>query len=423
MLRKGIVGGIVVLLLSVFLIWRFLGAGNALLHLSPSSAIKTGEMEKDIPQVVPMNELAPTYTREATLIAVGDIMMHNTQTEAGYRPKTGDYNFDSFFTDVAPLLKRGDWVTGNLETPLAKGLTYTGYPMFNAPPELASSLKKAGFTILTTANNHAMDRGEKGIILTREALSQAGLLTTGTAGSRKEREEILLVTKNEITLAFLAYTYGTNGIPLPKGKEYLVSLIDLETMKEEVKKAKEMGADVVVLSIHFGQEYRRFPNEEQEKLVRELIGAGADLILGSHPHVVQPVQEIKVSYGKGEVRKGVVIYSLGNFIAAQNGRFTNLGVIFSAVFRKAFPSGKVEITQVKTTPTFIQHYRQGGKRAYRVLPLPIPTDGKKDPYLTDGILKQAAVDYQEMDRHLHSLSELMIDSTEAEAEAPSSEDR
>lgn len=412
-MRKGLYGGIAALLLLSLLlgIYWFWGSGHL---FGKGSELSTGEgsqpaqrdgkgptgtsaagHEDSSPELKP-------YTREGLLIAAGDIMMHNTQTEAGYDRKTGVYSFDSFFTNVAPMLTQGDWVTGNLETPLAKGLKYTGYPMFNAPPELAHSLKKAGFTVLTNANNHAMDRGEKGILLTREALREEGILTTGTAGNQAEREEILLATKNEITLAFLAYTYGTNGIPLPKGKDYLVSLIDKDRMKEEIKKARALGADAVVMSIHFGQEYQRLPNEEQRALVRELIVAGADIILGSHPHVVQPVQEIIAQDETGRQRKGVVIYSLGNFIAAQNGRFTNLGLLFSVGIRKHFPSGEVEITKVETTPTFIQHYRKSGKRAYRVLPLPL-TNQRKDPYLTAAILKQAATDYKEMESHLQSL--------------------
>ncbi|MBE3553592.1 MAG: CapA family protein, partial [Thermicanus sp.] len=155
-------------IVALFTLWGVLSKGG--LSQAPPSAEggnsppKAPEaVEEEVPSPVP-----PSYTREARLIAVGDIMMHNTQTEAGYDAKAGRYNFDSFFTEISPLLKKGDWVIGNLETPLAgKDLKYTGYPRFNAPPELASALKKAGVTILTTANNHALDRGEIWVIRTR----------------------------------------------------------------------------------------------------------------------------------------------------------------------------------------------------------------------------------------------------------------
>ncbi|WP_028987703.1 CapA family protein [Thermicanus aegyptius] len=379
-----------------------------------------------VEETVSSSPLPSSSIREARLIAVGDIMMHNTQTEAGYDARTDRYNFDSFFTEISPLLKKGDWVIGNLETPLAgKDLKYTGYPLFNAPPELASALKKAGFTILTTANNHALDRGEIGVIRTREAIQAEGMETTGTAGSEEEGRSLLLLSENGITLAFLAYTYGTNGIPFPEGKEYLVSQINLEKMKEDIRRAKEEGAEGVVLSIHFGQEYQRFPDEEQKKMAETLIRNGADLILGSHPHVVQPVQEMEVPDGKGGKRKGVVIYSLGNFIAAQKGKYTNLGVVFSATFQKTFPSGELKITRVETVPTWIQQYRKGGKRAYRVLPLPVSEEkAKEDPDLSMERLHVLEADYREMMGHLSSLpalqwnpsSTLMEETTPGESE-------
>ncbi len=200
--------------------------------------------------------------KEATLIAVGDIMMHSTQTRSGYDAKRQTYNFDSFFTPVKNILSKGDWVIGNLETPLAgeDAGGYTGYPLFNAPAELADAAKKAGFNILTTANNHALDRGEKGVIRTIANLRDRKIPSTGTAGSVAEASRTLISTKNNISLAILAYTYGTNGIPIPQGKDYLVSLIDEKKIIKDIAKARKQGADIVTISLHFGDEYQRQPN-------------------------------------------------------------------------------------------------------------------------------------------------------------------
>ena len=217
--------------------------------------------------------------KEAKLIAVGDIMMHSTQTRSGYDAKRQIYNFDSFFAPVKNILSKGDWVIGNLETPLAGEDVggYTGYPLFNAPATLADAAKKAGFNILTTANNHALDRGEKGVIRTIANLRDRQIAFTGTSASATQASKPLISTKNNISLAILAYTYGTNGIPIPKGKDYLVSLIDEKKIVKDIAKARKQGADIIEISLHFGDEYQRQPNPQQKQLVENLLKAGADI--------------------------------------------------------------------------------------------------------------------------------------------------
>jgi poly-gamma-glutamate capsule biosynthesis protein CapA/YwtB (metallophosphatase superfamily) len=321
----------------------------------------------------PVVEPEPYYT-EAKLVAVGDIMMHLPQTQSGYDAVSKTYNFDSFFTQITPYLK-GDWVIGNLETPLAGAeLGYTGFPQFNAPPELADSLKLAGFNILSTTNNHALDRREKGILLTLANLRSRDLIPVGTATSQEEAEVITMVTQQDVKMAFLAYTYGTNGIPIPEGKPYLISLIDETRMKDDIKKAHELGAELVTISLHFGNEYQSQPSEEQQSLVKMLFSAGADIILGSHPHVLQPYEIVDVTTDEGIHKKGVVIYSMGNFISNQDrflnkNKATDVGVIFEVGIRKHYPDLAVELTSVKVTPTYINKYTNNGKLQYRVLPL------------------------------------------------------
>jgi poly-gamma-glutamate capsule biosynthesis protein CapA/YwtB (metallophosphatase superfamily) len=344
--------------------------------------------------------------KEAKLIAVGDIMMHDTQTRSGYNPKQRTYNFDGFFTAVKPILTSGDWVTGNLETPLAGEAVggYTGYPLFNAPPQLADAAKKAGFNILTTANNHALDRGETGIIKTIANLRDRQIALTGTAGSKAESDRILIVKKNHIHLAMLAYTYGTNGIPIPKGKDYLVDLIDEKQIVKDITKARNKGADIIAISLHFGDEYQRQPNSQQKQLVENLLKAGADIILGSHPHVVQPYKIFKFPGKNGKTRKAVAIYSMGNFISGQSKPYTDLGVIFQVNIRKKFPEKTAEITDVKTHPTWVHRYSLNDKLNYRVLPLAKTVGDKKDSLLANSqypILKRYLND---MNNHLNSLN-------------------
>jgi len=344
--------------------------------------------------------------KEAKLIAVGDIMMHSTQTRSGYDAKRQIYNFDSFFAPVKNILSKGDWVIGNLETPLAGEDVggYTGYPLFNAPATLADAAKKAGFNILTTANNHALDRGEKGVIRTIANLGDRKIAFTGTAASVGEASKPLISTKNNISLAILAYTYGTNGIPIPKGKDYLVSLIDEKKIVKDIAKARKQGADIIAISLHFGDEYQRQPNPQQKQLVENLLKAGADIILGSHPHVVQPYKIFKFPGKNGKTRKAVAIYSMGNFISGQMKDYTDLGVIFQVTIRKKFPEKTAEITGIKAFPTWVHRHTLNNQLKYRVLPLEQTVTQKKDALLATSQYPVLSGYLQEMNKHLDSLN-------------------
>ncbi len=352
-----------------------------------------------------------SYTEEATLLAVGDIMMHSPQVPAGYNPETKTYNYDPFFSEVKEILSGGDWVIGNLETPIAgadKG--FKGYPRFNAPDALADALKAAGFNILTTANNHSMDQNEEGLLRTLDILDGRGILHTGTARTSEEAEELLIVTKNGISMAILNYTYGTNGLPVPEGKSYLVNLLDTEQMIADIKRAREAKADVVTLALHFGVEYEREPNDTQKNLVKKLIAAGADIILGSHPHVVQPYEVVEVTNEQGDSRSGFVIYSLGNFISNQGpaqgtAKYTDVGLILSLKIEKQFPEGLIQITHVDPIHTWVHKYYDPDikRRNYRIIPIEATvTSGTDDALSTKEytLLEQYLSD---MDKHLQSL--------------------
>ena len=178
-------------------------------------------------------------SNRVTLMAVGDIMMHLSNIRLGFRSETGGYDFLPYFKYVAPVFRKSDWVLGNLETRLAgKSARYTGYPLFNAPAQLAYDLKKAGFTLVSTANNHCLDRGEKGIIRTNENLDRAGLRQTGTFVSPEDHDTIRILRKNGISLAVLAYTYGTNGLPVPPQKSWMVNRIDFDRIGEDIGRAR-----------------------------------------------------------------------------------------------------------------------------------------------------------------------------------------
>ncbi|HHY36568.1 MAG TPA: CapA family protein [Firmicutes bacterium] len=327
-------------------------------------------------------EPPPEVITTITLASVGDIMAHMPQVKAAFDPERGEYDFTPCFVPVKPLLAAADIAVANLETTLAgPELGYSGYPRFNSPAELAAALKWAGFHLVSTANNHALDRGEKGVLRTLDHLAAHGLTAVGTYRSWEERQSITMLEREGQRLAFLAYTYGTNGIPLPEGKEYLVKLIDWEEMAQDLIRAREGGADWIVVLLHFGNEYQRSPTPEQEELVNYLFSRGADIILGSHPHVLQPVKVFS-----GEDGQRVVAYSQGNFISNQRDRYQDSGMILFVTLEKNLTRNEKGIKAVEYIPTWVHRYRVDGRLKYRVLPVQealLAWENGSDPYLTE----------------------------------------
>ena len=221
----------------------------------------------------------PPPDKTFVITAVGDIMMHNTQIRAGYQREYNTYDFSSFFTEVEPFFQASDFVIGNLETTLSNDpRLYSGYPRFNSPAILAQNLKEVGFDLLTTANNHCLDKGVNGLYNTLNYLDEAGLLHVGTSRSQAEKETILYTEIEDVKIAALAYTYGTNGLNPPRGQEFAVNLIDEEQIMTDIKKARTGGAQLIILYLHFGQEYQEHPDSNQIYLAKTFFNAGADII-------------------------------------------------------------------------------------------------------------------------------------------------
>lgn len=360
------------------------------------------QKEKDIEYIV-VEPIIPTHSPKTTqvhIMAVGDIMMHMPQVNAG-RTSEG-YNFTPFFEDVKPLFDQADLVLGNLETTLSGSeLGYSGFPRFNSPDEVADSLKKAGFDVITTANNHSIDKGEEGLLSTLDQLDRVGLNYTGTFRTEEDREHILMITKNEISIAVLAYTYGTNGLSIPRNKDYLVNLLDAEKMERDIKTAKELGADIVAVNIHFGHEYHLYPSDDQREWVNRLFDWGADLIFGSHPHVLQPYEVREWVSEEGEQRQGVVIYSLGNFISNQRKQTRDIGGIMSIQIRKT--GELIEIEEVEFIPTWVHRFWNGNKRGYRVLPMAEMLEIRDYPELNEADYQREEQRYEEIVDHVSNL--------------------
>jgi len=314
-----------------------------------------------------------------TLTAAGDCLMHSQQIRSGLQPD-GSYCFDHFFIDVKDLINEGDYSSTDFEAALAGPETgYTGYPMFNSPDAVATTFKEAGFDLVVTANNHSLDRGYKGAIRTLGVLQKAGLDTVGTYRNAEEAQSFLIKDIKGVKVGYLAYTYGTNGIPVPREHPEFINLLDRDKIVADIE-ALRPQVDVLILVLHWGNEYQPHPTGEQVVMAHEFLNAGTDIILGSHPHVIQTMETVRV----GDKDK-FVIYSMGNFISAQNGRERNSGIVLKMKFSKNFTSGETILDEVSYTPTYSHPYYDQGKLKYRVIPVEAGMERIKqgqDPFLS-----------------------------------------
>jgi poly-gamma-glutamate capsule biosynthesis protein CapA/YwtB (metallophosphatase superfamily) len=315
-----------------------------------------------------------------TISAVGDLMCHSPQYEYAKAGKDS-FNFNPVYREVFKYFRQSDFVFGNLETVTA-GVSrrYSGYPFFNTPDEYITALKNAGFNLLTTANNHSLDKGETGLLRTIEQLKENNLHYNGTFNSQRDRDSIRIFDIKGIKIAFLAYTYGTNGIPIPKGKSYLINMIDFNLIESDIKTAKENGAEAVLVHYHFGQEYKREPDAYQKEVVDKTISFGADIIIGGHPHVIQPVDYFKTKSGK--LDSGFVAYSLGNFISNQRWRYSDAGVILNIVLTKNLVTNEINISDVTYIPTWVFKGTTNRGNEYVIMPLLPDHKSSNNDYLS-----------------------------------------
>lgn len=296
---------------------------------------------------------------EITLLAAGDNLLHDTVSRAARQPD-GSYDYKPIYEFVKERIGQADIAFVNQETPTNPNRPPAGYPAFNAPPSAVEALIDAGFDVVNFANNHIMDTGVKGVSATYDLWKdRSDVQITGIFGSQEERDsQITIVEREGFRFAFLSYTYGTNGIPVKQ--PWQVALIDMELIKADIARAKAQ-ADFVIVNYHWGVEYQLSPNSSQTAIAQQTADAGADLILGGHPHVIQPIANIITADG----RTVPVIYSLGNFISSQKKTNTLLGAMVEITLTGVQgDKGSLKVSAVKALPT-VQHYERG-YRNYRV---------------------------------------------------------
>lgn len=291
------------------------------------------------------------FIPKITIAAIGDILIHSQLYRDAFNGAS--YDFNPMFQQVQPMLQRPDILTANQESLLGGvELGLSGYPMFNSPHQVADVLQANGIDIISNANNHTLDRGEKGIKSEAEYLNSIGMPYVGSFIDKPDQHTLRIIEKSGVRLAFLSYTYGTNGNKVPKGKDYLVNVINRDKMSQEIDRAKA-EADVVIMSIHWGVEYQRNPTKQQKELARFLANKGVDIIFGSHPHVLQPMEWILRDDG----RKTFIVYSLGNFLSAQTGQYKDIGGMASIdiSLAKSDTGTAVELTNPVFYSTYVSY--------------------------------------------------------------------
>ena len=326
-----------------------------------------------------------------TLLFAGDLMQHQTQIDAARTPD-GGYDYTPCFAAVKEQIQRADVAIGNLEVTLG-GKPYRGYPAFSAPAAYLYAIRDAGFDVLITANNHCLDKGQKGLERTIMLLDSLNIPSVGTYRTAAERNNRypLVIEKNGFRIVFLAYTYGTNGVraSAPNHVNYIVKA----EMLADIRAAHALHPDAIIACMHWGVEYKSLPNREQKELADWLLEQGVTHVIGSHPHVIQPLELRKTN-----TRQHLVVYSLGNFISNMSAPNTDGGLLLTLQLEKyplplphpIMPDIQSPLRPLTFENAFTQsagcrgshcHYnlvwtlrpKQSGEKNFRLLPVDYPT--------------------------------------------------
>ena len=353
------------------------------------------------------------------LAVAGDMVIHDGLNREAKRAD-GSYDYKDVFRGAVNYVSEADYAVATLETTFAGTAEYTGYPLFKSPDGLAESLRSMGFDLINTASNHSMDSFNGGLVRTLDVLDGNGLAHVGTYRSQEERDETSGITYaevNGIRIAFLSYTYGTNGIPTDDRpyavnlfyKDYLTTLrdIDYEKIDADMAAARESGADVIAVFMHWGAEYQTTPSRDQYALADHLFEQGADLILGGHPHVPEPMELRQVTDLDGREKTGYICYCLGNLVSCQVDLYTNLTAVVNIDLEKDLGSGETWIKSVKYVPLFMMNLydynvTDAGWR-YRLLDLHAAMDAYRNgssDYMTEAM-------YKSMEEGLENIHSIM----------------
>jgi hypothetical protein len=336
------------------------------LFLSYKLFLKNNDNITNVIDVVTDHKENIPHVDKISLLATGDTVMHNDVVKYGLLDD-GTYNYNGYLTEVSDIVKQYDIAYYNQETILGgASLGYSYYPMFNSPTEWGDAMVNAGFNTVSLASNHAFDKHEQGVINSVTYWKSKNVTYNGQAISQEERDIIPIVTKNNITYAFLSYTYGTNGINVPSNESYMVNVYSDEQAKLDIDKVKDK-VDVIIVAMHWGTEYMQTPTDEQVREAQYLADLGVNIIIGNHPHSLQPITWLNNN-------NTLVIYSLGNFISNQGILYSTIGYkgvigAFATLnIDKTTFNGESKISLDNLEVELLYTYKNSQQRYYKIIP-------------------------------------------------------
>ena len=308
-------------------------------------------------------------SQEISFLFMGDIMGHGPQIKSAWQENKKQYEYSEVFNPLEDIISSVDFAIGNLEVTLA-GKPFKGYPQLSSPDELAVACKNSGMDVLVTANNHSCDRKNKGIVRTLDVLDSLKILHTGTFKdvNKREKNNLLVLSKEGIKVGLLNYTYGTNGLPF--SDPVYVNLVDSVLIKKDVINAKNKDLDKLIIFVHWGYEYKDFPNSYQKKYNRFFQDLGVDVVIGSHPHVIQPMV-----YSKENNHEFLTVFSLGNFVSNQRAERKDGGAMFRLSFQKT--DNNIQISRKEYIPVWVHKYMEKEKYHFQILPCARPIYNEK----------------------------------------------
>ena len=295
-----------------------------------------------------------------TLTAIGDIVGNTSLTSDALNTSTNQYDFSYIFEDISYYIKNSSITVANLETTFSgEDNGYRNYSRYNSPDKLANNLKKLGVDVVSTAGNHCLDYGYDGLSRTIDVLDQADISHVGTYNSKESQDSILIKYVKGIKLAFIDFTFSSNKLNIPSDKSYCVNLIDKDFIKEQLDLAKKQSPDIIICSIHWGNENSSSVTSSQKEYADFIFENGADIILGTHPHLLQPMEKRTVTLQDGTTKDGFIIYSLGDFINGKNQKKYNSSVILELTITK-HTDNKITIDKANYIPIYM--YKDNSKK-------------------------------------------------------------
>ena len=351
------IGAIILIVLAIISI----GVGGTLFTLS---LFKDNNKEEEIvnkdDKDQTVDEEKENYETSATFVAVGDALIHGAVYKDAY--SNGVYDFNNMFTEIKPVFEQYDLRYYNQETILGgTSLGLSSYPLFNSPQEVGDAFMNMGFNLVSLATNHSLDYGEKGLVNSINYWGkQEGVIAAGSYESEESRVTPRIMEKNGITYTLLSYSTLTNGLRIPTVKDYLFDLYSEEKVKADVERVRDK-VDVVMVAMHWGVEYTHTPVQEEKTIAKYLASLGVDIVIGTHPHVIQPIDFIDNT---------MVIYSLGNFISAQIGIERLVGLAASVTIKKSVVDGVSTITLENPAAELVYTRKAGATygAGYKVYP-------------------------------------------------------